>query len=203
MVSVGWTLVPGSVMSLPLTVTLPWRTSSAASRREQRPPLEMYLLRGRISVGALSRWMGAGFAGFVGFAWFAGFAGFVRAGPVGLAGMRARAGEGFGAAARGLCAGPVGAPARVGAGLAGLAGIGAGFPGAGLAGIGAGFPEASLAGIGAGFPGAGLRGIGTGCGVRAVRRSSKWRSMACWRSFFSAFFSWRKASLMALLRFLL
>src|SRR5580658_1182522 len=63
MVSVGWTLVPGSVTSLPLTVTLPWRTSSAASRREQRPPLEMYLLRGRVSVGVGGGGGGAGWAG--------------------------------------------------------------------------------------------------------------------------------------------
>src|SRR5580692_11328952 len=73
MVSVGWTLVPGSVTSLPLTVTLPWRTSSAASRREQRPPLLMYLLRGRISEGV--GFEGAGFAGCTASAGLAGLAG--------------------------------------------------------------------------------------------------------------------------------
>src|SRR5260221_10994281 len=52
-VSVGRTLVPGSVTVWPLTVTLPTRIRSAASRREQMPPWAMYLLRGRVSpVGA-------------------------------------------------------------------------------------------------------------------------------------------------------
>src|SRR5579859_1731537 len=48
-VSVGRTLVPGSVTNWPLTVTLPWRMSSAASRREQTPPWAMYLFRGSCS----------------------------------------------------------------------------------------------------------------------------------------------------------
>ena len=44
--SVGDTFVPGSVMGWPLTVTLPWRMSSAASRRLQMPPWAMYLFNG-------------------------------------------------------------------------------------------------------------------------------------------------------------
>ena len=48
-VSVGSTLVPGSMTSLPLTETLPCLMSSAASRREQTPEWAMYLFSGSCS----------------------------------------------------------------------------------------------------------------------------------------------------------
>src|ERR1700733_2677530 len=47
-------------MERPLTETLPWRTSSAASRREQMPAWAMYLFSGRRSPPACGALTGAG-----------------------------------------------------------------------------------------------------------------------------------------------
>src|SRR5882757_850577 len=177
-VSDGWTFVPGSVTGWPLTVTLPCLMSSAASRREQTPEWAMYLFSGSWSPEAL--------------------------GEPGLPGA------GFEAPGAGLVG------AALGEGLA--AAPGAGLPGAALdaplAGLPGLRPGAYLPGLrpGAGLPGAPvcaccLRETGPWvccpCWARAFRFSSKCRSMASLRSRLAAFFSWRKASLMAALFFLL
>src|SRR5258708_538993 len=198
-VSVGRTLVPGSVTVWPLTVTLPTRIRSAASRREQMPPWAMYLLRGRVSP------VGAGPE--------PGLTGAPDAGPLGAPDAEPLPGAPAGATkllpGDPACWAGISLPrlsVRVGGGVLPGAPAGAGRPkgAAPRAGRppGAGLPPGVVLPPGPGLPP--TAGLSAGnCAPRACRFSSKRRSIASLRSFLTAFFSWRNSSLIALLRFLL